>query len=281
MNMGIGMGRMMEDISAWGTSNETEWVGPISNMILSIKETPDTTLYRILHAEENESSHNHMTEFLTDYFQLNTELVPLYKSWSQNDDRLSIIATVIPGLRIIRQDPVECLFSFICSSNNNIPRITKMLSSFREAYGEKMLDLPMRMLDCDGDGVRVGMEVMDVPMSIYSFPTLEELSTYVCYCAICMHLSSFIGCMHASSFLCYLHLNIQYSAMHYIALADSLTHTFHPSSTRINSLSTLERSTEKELRDMGLGYRAKFIIETRDMLIGKFVLRHLFVGSYI
>lgn len=34
-----------------------------------------------------------------------------------------------------RQDPVECLFSFICSSNNNIPRITLMLARLRARYG--------------------------------------------------------------------------------------------------------------------------------------------------
>jgi 3-methyladenine DNA glycosylase/8-oxoguanine DNA glycosylase len=30
---------------------------------------------------------------------------------------------------------VECLFSFICSSNNNIPRITLMLARLRARYG--------------------------------------------------------------------------------------------------------------------------------------------------
>eukprot|EP00554_Chaetoceros_debilis_P011520 CAMPEP_0194105952 /NCGR_PEP_ID=MMETSP0150-20130528/6063_1 /TAXON_ID=122233 /ORGANISM="Chaetoceros debilis, Strain MM31A-1" /LENGTH=503 /DNA_ID=CAMNT_0038793965 /DNA_START=92 /DNA_END=1600 /DNA_ORIENTATION=+ len=186
--------------SAWGTFNETEWVGPISNMILSIKETPDTTMYRILYQSPTcDVNHINMSEFLTDYFQLETALLPLYQSWSQNDERLSQIAAVIPGLRIIRQDPVECLFSFICSSNNNIPRITKMLSSFRETYGEKMMDLPVRLLECDG----LSLEPLELTMAIYSFPTLEELKS----------------------------------------------------------------STEKELREMGLGYRAKYIIETRDMLI--------------
>ena len=32
--------------------------------------------------------------------------------------------------------PAECLFSFICSANNNIARITLMLSRLREAFGE-------------------------------------------------------------------------------------------------------------------------------------------------
>ena len=34
-----------------------------------------------------------------------------------------------------RQPPEECLFSFICSSNNNIPRIVKMLTALRTKYG--------------------------------------------------------------------------------------------------------------------------------------------------
>jgi 3-methyladenine DNA glycosylase/8-oxoguanine DNA glycosylase len=41
---------------------------------------------------------------------------------------------------IHRQDPTECLFSFICSSNNNIPRITLMLDRLRAAYGEPLAD---------------------------------------------------------------------------------------------------------------------------------------------
>lgn len=40
-----------------------------------------------------------------------------------------------------RQDPVECIFSFICSSNNNISRITLMLEKLRHAYGELLLSV--------------------------------------------------------------------------------------------------------------------------------------------
>lgn len=40
-----------------------------------------------------------------------------------------------------RQDPVECLFSFICSSNNNIARITLMLDKLRTTYGKPLLSV--------------------------------------------------------------------------------------------------------------------------------------------
>jgi 3-methyladenine DNA glycosylase/8-oxoguanine DNA glycosylase len=51
------------------------------------------------------------------------------------------ISPFFPGCRLLRQDPVECLFSFLCSSNNNIPRITKMLDALRLHYGSHVADI--------------------------------------------------------------------------------------------------------------------------------------------
>ncbi|MDR1540748.1 MAG: hypothetical protein LBU32_22640 [Clostridiales bacterium] len=41
-----------------------------------------------------------------------------------------------PGIRILRQDPWECLISFIISQNNNIPRIKKNIESISRAFGD-------------------------------------------------------------------------------------------------------------------------------------------------
>jgi N-glycosylase/DNA lyase len=40
-----------------------------------------------------------------------------------------------PGLRVLRQDPWECLFSFICSSTSNIPRIKMNIGAVAEKLG--------------------------------------------------------------------------------------------------------------------------------------------------
>ena len=39
------------------------------------------------------------------------------------------------GARIMRQDPTECLFQFICSSNNHISRIHGMVERLCSKYG--------------------------------------------------------------------------------------------------------------------------------------------------
>lgn len=41
------------------------------------------------------------------------------------------------GIRILRQDPLEMLISFIISANNNIPRIKGTIEKICEGYGEK------------------------------------------------------------------------------------------------------------------------------------------------
>ena len=43
---------------------------------------------------------------------------------------------------MLRQDPVECLFQFICSSNNHISRIHGMVSRLCTAYGSPLTPLP-------------------------------------------------------------------------------------------------------------------------------------------
>ena len=176
-----------QSASAWGVHDAKEWVGPLGDRVISIRETPATTLYRVLHGKTDG-----VEEYLRDYFQLDTPLVPLYEQWGKCDDRLRRIAEVIPGVRILRQNPVECLFSFICSSNNNVPRITQLLASFRKTYGQHLIDLP-----CRSDGAAA-----ITWRKVYSFPKLEAL----------------------------------------------------------------QAATDQGLRDMGFGYRAPYIVETRDLL---------------
>lgn len=43
------------------------------------------------------------------------------------------------GLRVIRQNPFQCIISFICASNTNIKRIRGMLKNLSKKFGEKII----------------------------------------------------------------------------------------------------------------------------------------------
>lgn len=75
---------------------------------------------------------------LSDYFNLDVDLAKLAKYWSSQDPHYSFVNQHIYGCRMLRQDPVECLFQFICSSNNHISRIHGMVNHLCRAYGTKM-----------------------------------------------------------------------------------------------------------------------------------------------
>jgi N-glycosylase/DNA lyase len=173
-------------ISAWGTHDATEWVGTLrlrlfdstESIIIVIRETPTTTLYRSLTTIPSSNNNNNEEELrraLLDYFQLETSLPKLYEEWSLNCPRLAVIAKCIPGVRIIKQDPWECLVSFICSSNNNIPRIHKMLANIRKEYGRPLLTIPTIDIDYDGNDDQSITTTLQQYYQFYSFPSLEEL----------------------------------------------------------------------------------------------------------
>ena len=78
---------------------------------------------------------------LRDYFQLSVNLSDLYKTWATADPNFENISKQFQGIRILRQEPVECLFAFICSSNNNISRISSMVEKLALHYGEKIAEI--------------------------------------------------------------------------------------------------------------------------------------------
>ncbi|KAF9608994.1 hypothetical protein IFM89_012333 [Coptis chinensis] len=51
----------------------------------------------------------------------------MWEGFSACDLRFKDVALRLGGARVLRQDPFECLVQFLCSSNNNIGRITGMV----------------------------------------------------------------------------------------------------------------------------------------------------------
>ena len=51
------------------------------------------------------------------------------------DSLVRRLVKAYPGLRLMRQEPHQCIFSFVCASNTNIPMIRRMLYSMTRKFG--------------------------------------------------------------------------------------------------------------------------------------------------
>ncbi len=77
-------------------------------------------------------------DYFTKYFDLQRDYNKIYNdAIHQNVSVLSVAAELGKGIRILNQDPVETLFSFIISQNNNIPRIKGIIEKLCMMLGDK------------------------------------------------------------------------------------------------------------------------------------------------
>jgi N-glycosylase/DNA lyase len=76
---------------------------------------------------EDDSTKDDTEALLRQYFNLEPNLTELYERWSKADANFKKRAPKFTGVRILKQDAWEALVGFICSSNNNIARISQMV----------------------------------------------------------------------------------------------------------------------------------------------------------
>ena len=101
--------------------NETNWYGVNGQDILQIDKNGKIDSYQNLEA---------------DFFRESDDIEKIIKSISK-DKTVKMAVKKYQGLRILRQDPFQCLISFIVSSNSNIPKIKYCLENISKKFGKK------------------------------------------------------------------------------------------------------------------------------------------------
>ena len=89
-------------------------------------------------------------------FRFDDKYDRIMKEISGKDSIIDNVTKKYRGLRIMRQRPIQCIISFLCSSNNNIPRIRLILRNLSKKFGKKV--------EWDGN-------------EFYTFPSLLTLHT--------------------------------------------------------------------------------------------------------
>lgn len=123
------------------------WASVLNQRVWVLSQNETGILYQVFSSNVSSSSAEEGAtneSELRDYFQLDScQLAELYPKWRQVDPHFDACCDRFRGVRTLRQDPVENLFSFICSSNNNISRIRCgriMIGSCNLMWGRSILN---------------------------------------------------------------------------------------------------------------------------------------------
>ncbi len=121
---------------------DSEWIGVFAHHLWILKQDEDTLYYKVYQDGGQKKPSKLYETFLRKYFQLDISLAQLYKEWASRDIKFAqLTLTDYQGIRILKQDPIETTFAFICSSNNHISRISSMVEKLCTFYGEEIGEL--------------------------------------------------------------------------------------------------------------------------------------------
>jgi len=138
------------------------WVSVLEDQVWLLSQNDTEILYKTYSQQQDQKDHFQNKNRLRDYFQLDLcKLNDLYPKWRKVDQYFDSCCDKMTGVRTLRQHPVENLFSFICSSNNNIARISSMVENLCSNFGD----------DC---GVRI--DEGEKELTFFSFPPVDRLA---------------------------------------------------------------------------------------------------------
>lgn len=118
---------------AFRWKREEDWYyGVIHGNILKIRQTLLGVEFYSYPLPEEE-----IVNRLVYYLRLDDDLPEIYRIIGR-DDRMRRAIAQFFGLRLLRQEPWECLVSFICSISSNIPRISQSIELLCSKMGNRL-----------------------------------------------------------------------------------------------------------------------------------------------
>ena len=119
----------------WRAWRDDWYSGVLSGNLIHIRQINRGVEYR---------ADSDLDALLISYFRLDDDIDVIHADIACRDDKVATLVKKYPYLRILRQpDPWECTVSYICSANNNVARISKIVEKIAEAFG--------RQIDLDGE----------------------------------------------------------------------------------------------------------------------------------
>jgi N-glycosylase/DNA lyase len=106
------------------------WYGVVADRVVKIKQSGERLIFQVFPETPNQG-------FIESYLRLDDNL-PSIMSEISKDEHVRKAIRLFCGLRLSRQEPWECLISYICATYKSIPAIKKMINSICQRFGKKL-----------------------------------------------------------------------------------------------------------------------------------------------
>lgn len=104
----------------------------LSDRVINIKYE-NNTLYIDSNILDN------LENIIREYLDLDRDYISIMNNIKNKDKNLIECVNNSKGLKMIKQNPLECIISYIISQNNSVRNITKSLNLISEYFGEKVI----------------------------------------------------------------------------------------------------------------------------------------------
>jgi N-glycosylase/DNA lyase len=108
----------------WDRAADGWWCGVIGNKVIRCRQEGATLMYE--GADEKDIRH---------YFSLDLDLEAILEA-IDHDPFIHTAIERCRGLRLVRQPAWECLCSYICATNSNIPMIRRRIATIAQQFGD-------------------------------------------------------------------------------------------------------------------------------------------------
>ena len=131
----------------WNEEKDGSYTGVFKENVLNVKKEKNEITFKGI-------INGNIKEVVEDYFDLKRDYSKIKQELSTIDENILNSVNYGKGIRILNQELIETILSFIISANNNIPRIKSIIERISGKYGK---------------------QIKWNNKTYYTFPTLENL----------------------------------------------------------------------------------------------------------
>lgn len=120
----------------WQGSRDGWFSGVVQGQFIRVRQpSPGVLEFRGQPGPESEIAH-----ILKTYLRLDEgdKIAAIYADLSNRDGKIAELIAKYPGLRILRQEPWECLISYILSAQSPIRRIEENVAALSDRFGDRI-----------------------------------------------------------------------------------------------------------------------------------------------